>query len=257
MSNIQSIPSFSFHNNSIRVQGTPDSPLFCLPDVCNVLALSDPSNTVRQIKEEFSTPVFNTGMVTRPDGSSIQATFITEPQLYFVMMRSRAKVAKAFRQLIVNEVIPAIRKSCSYTNQKISHAFATQWAYREIAKNTKGYINEDCYCNLCDIVDRAWKQGFAIACNKFKHTHVTTPSASPSKVKAEIVRAESGRAERDSNTIVISKELAQKIKLYLDWIDEHQNEMCATAKMMREQSAVLMYMAENYSCMRGVISQSL
>ena len=89
-------------------------PLFCLADVCKVLELNDPSNTTRQLKEEFSTPVLNTGMVTRPDGSSIEATFITEPQLYFVMMRSRSDKAKPFRQWVVNEVLPSIRKTGQY-----------------------------------------------------------------------------------------------------------------------------------------------
>lgn len=41
-------------------------------------------------------------------------TFITEPQLYFVMMRSRAKVAHEFRQWICNEVLPSIRKNGAY-----------------------------------------------------------------------------------------------------------------------------------------------
>lgn len=114
--NVQAIPSFSFHSNSIRVQGTADNPLFCLADVCKVLNFSGTENVIRQIKEEFCIPVFNTGVVTRPDGSSIKATFITEPQLYFVMMRSRAKVAREFRQWIVNEVLPMIRKTGTYSS---------------------------------------------------------------------------------------------------------------------------------------------
>lgn len=40
---------------------------------------------------------------------------ITEPQLYFVMMRSNSKIAREFRQWICNEVLPSIRKTGSYT----------------------------------------------------------------------------------------------------------------------------------------------
>ena len=54
-------------------------------------------------------------MVTRPDGSSINATFVTEPQLYFVIMRSRAARAREFRQWICNDVLPAIRKTGTYS----------------------------------------------------------------------------------------------------------------------------------------------
>ena len=117
MSNIQTIPSFSFHNNSIRVQGTTDNPLFCLADVCKVLALSTPAKTVAQIKEEFNIRgELNSYLVKDANNHTQTATFITEPQLYFVMMRSRAKVARDFRQWVVNEVLPMIRKTGTYSS---------------------------------------------------------------------------------------------------------------------------------------------
>lgn len=112
--------TFTYENTTaIRMMSDEqDEPLFCLADVCKVLEISDPSNTTRQLKEEFSTPVLNTGMVVRPDGSSIEATFITEPQLYFVMMRSRSDKARPFRQWVVNEVLPSIRKTGKYEIKK-------------------------------------------------------------------------------------------------------------------------------------------
>ena len=104
-------------------------PLFCLADVCKVLELTGTENTLRQLKEEFSTPVLNTGMVIRPDGSSIEATFITEPQLYFVMMRSRSEAARPFRQWVVSEVLPAIRKTGYY---QMPHVETTRAIDREL-----------------------------------------------------------------------------------------------------------------------------
>ncbi len=47
-------------------------------------------------------------------GREQNTTFITEPQLYFVMMRSRTKIARQFRQWIVKEVLPALRKHGHY-----------------------------------------------------------------------------------------------------------------------------------------------
>lgn len=88
-------------------------PLFCLADVCKVLELTGTENTLRQLKEEFSTPVLNTGVIQRETGP-VQATFITEPQLYFIMMRSRSDKARPFRQWVVNEVLPSIRKTGYY-----------------------------------------------------------------------------------------------------------------------------------------------
>lgn len=112
--------TFTYENTTVirMMSDEQDEPLFCLADVCKVLEITDTSNVSRQLKEEFSTPVLNTGMVMRPDSSSIEATFITEPQLYFVMMRSRSDKARPFRQWVVNEVLPSIRKTGKYEIKK-------------------------------------------------------------------------------------------------------------------------------------------
>lgn len=105
-------PSFG----NIRVQKDEEGePLFCLADVCRALELTNPAHTANQICEEFSIPTLDVGMVTRPDGSSIQANFITEQQLYFVMNRSDKPNAKPFRMWVNTVVLPSIRKTGSYS----------------------------------------------------------------------------------------------------------------------------------------------
>ena len=100
---------------NIRVQKDEDGePLFCLADVCRALELTNPANTANQVCEEFSIPILNIGMVSRPDGSYIQANFITEQQLYFVMNRSDKPNAKPFRMWVNTEVLPSIRKHGMY-----------------------------------------------------------------------------------------------------------------------------------------------
>ena len=110
---------FIFNSIKIRVQGTYEEPLFCLADVCKVLGLTTPAKTAEQIKEEFELGELNSYSFDTGYGIK-EFTMITEPQLYFVMMRSRAKTAKSFRQWIVNEVIPTIRKTGSYSTTKLN-----------------------------------------------------------------------------------------------------------------------------------------
>lgn len=111
--------AYSFKDQVLRTQFTEEGePLFCLADICEVLDLSNPSSVATSIKEEFGIPKLNLGMVERPDSSTIQAIFITEPQLYYVLMRSKAKKARPFRQWVVNEVLPAIRKQGYYATQQ-------------------------------------------------------------------------------------------------------------------------------------------
>lgn len=100
---------------NIRVQKDEDGePLFCLADVCRALELTNPTMVAQQVCEEFGIPKLDLGMVSRPDGSSIQANFITEQQLYFVMNRSDKPNAKPFRMWVNKEVLPSIRKHGMY-----------------------------------------------------------------------------------------------------------------------------------------------
>lgn len=109
-----SLITFDYNTNAIRTQVTDDGePLFCLADICKVLELSNPSVVASQIKEEFETPKLNLGVIQRETGP-VEAAFITEPQLYFVMMRSRSENARPFRQWVVNDVLPSIRKTGKY-----------------------------------------------------------------------------------------------------------------------------------------------
>lgn len=107
--------AYSFKNQVFRTQLTEEGePLFCLVDICEALELTNPSSVAASIKEEFSCPKLNLGQVSDPSGAK-NVIFITEPQLYFVLMRSRSEKAKPFRQWVVNEVLPAIRKKGYYT----------------------------------------------------------------------------------------------------------------------------------------------
>ncbi len=161
------ISTYDFHNSNIRIITSENNEiLFCLADVCAVLQLANPNHAVNSIKEEFSIPTLNVGVVNRPDGSRIEANFITEPQLYFVMMRSRAKVAREFRQWICNEVLPSIRANGTYT-QKKEQPKKRCWYVEEIKTlSDKNNLSDENFVALVDIANRAFKQGYAIALNK-------------------------------------------------------------------------------------------
>lgn len=115
MSN-SNLTSYNFHNSDIRVvQNDKGEVLFCLADVCASLNLAQSNKTANQIKEEFGSTELNSALLKDANNHGQQFTMITEPQLYFVMMRSNSKIAREFRQWICNEVLPSIRKTGGYT----------------------------------------------------------------------------------------------------------------------------------------------
>lgn len=109
-----SISKFDFQKKTVRTAVINDEINFCLADVCECLELTNPTVVSNQIKEEFELPKLNLGSFDTGFGIK-DFTLITEPQLYFVMMRSRSALARAFRKWICEEVLPAIRKTGSYT----------------------------------------------------------------------------------------------------------------------------------------------
>ena len=110
--------AYSFKDQVLRTQFSKEGePLFCLADVCEVLELTNPSSVAASIKEEFELPKLNLGSFDTGYGEK-DLIMLTGPQLYYVLMRSKAKKARPFRQWVVNEVLPTIRKQGYYSTKE-------------------------------------------------------------------------------------------------------------------------------------------
>ncbi|WP_396427181.1 BRO family protein [Lancefieldella rimae] len=75
------------------------------------LGLSNPTRTVRRLEEDE----FTISKVIDDMGRSQDTYVITEAGLYNLILRSRKPEAKAFKRWITHEVLPAIRKTGSYS----------------------------------------------------------------------------------------------------------------------------------------------
>ena len=161
-----SLISYNFHDSNIRVIKNDNGDyLFCLADVCKSLNLLNPTHTANQIKDEFKLPTLNVASFDTGYGVK-ECTMITEPQLYFVMMRSNSKIAREFRQWICNEVLPSIRQTGTYSEKKAISK--SSWYVREIAEHfiKYGVADNDLFESVIDVTNRAFKQGYAIAMSK-------------------------------------------------------------------------------------------
>lgn len=173
------ISTYNFHKSNIRIITSENGVfLFCLSDVCKTLNLSTPAKTASLIKEEFKLGELNSYSFDTGYGVK-EFTMITEPQLYFVMMRSRAKVAREFRQWICNEVIPEIRKRGAYVAKTETKTPATKkcWYVEQLTALFESYgVNREVLARALDITSRAFKQGYAIGINKAEEDHARNDS---------------------------------------------------------------------------------
>ena len=81
-------------------------PAFCLSDVCQVLALSNPA----KVKTRLGKGVTSSYTLQTPGGPQL-VTIINEDGLYDVILDSRKPEAKLFRKWVTSDVLPSIRKT--------------------------------------------------------------------------------------------------------------------------------------------------
>ena len=96
----------------IRTAGTSEEPLFCLKDVCRVLELQ-----VTPTKNRLNPKGVNL-INSLTQGGEQQLLFISEQNLYKVIMRSDKPQAEAFQDWVCGEVLPSIRKNGAYMTEK-------------------------------------------------------------------------------------------------------------------------------------------
>lgn len=99
-----------FEGQEVRFVGTWDKPEWIAQDVCDVLSNGLASNALRDFDEDEK------GMCTihTPGGSQEMLT-VREPGLYRLIFKSRKPTAKRFKRWICHDVIPALRKTGTYS----------------------------------------------------------------------------------------------------------------------------------------------
>ena len=108
----QNLAIVTFENpifGTIRTAGTAENPLFCLADICRVLELQ-----TNKVKDRLKQDGWNSIPLTDKLGRGQLATFISEQNLYRLVMRSDKPQAEPFQDWVCGEVLPQIRKTGGY-----------------------------------------------------------------------------------------------------------------------------------------------
>lgn len=102
----------------IRVTGTSEEPLFCLVDICKVLEIKNATRAKAKLKSSGLTFMKVRSMLTNQHGNTVafmdNLTFISEQNLYRLIMRSNKPQAEPFQDWVCGEVLPSIRKYGGY-----------------------------------------------------------------------------------------------------------------------------------------------
>jgi prophage antirepressor-like protein len=103
---------FAFEEKEVRFVGTAEKPQWVASDVCNCLEIrvSGVSEAIASLEDDEKG---NANVVTL--GGEQEMLTVTEPGLYRLIFKSRKPVAKRFQRWVFHEVLPAIRKTGSYS----------------------------------------------------------------------------------------------------------------------------------------------
>ena len=103
---------FSFESHQIRtVVDDNGEPLFVAKDVAVALGYKDPTNAIKQ----HCRGAAERHPIKDAMGRTQDARVIREPDLYRLIFGSTLESAQAFERLVVEEILPSIRKTGSYT----------------------------------------------------------------------------------------------------------------------------------------------
>ncbi|MDH2091148.1 BRO family protein [Rhizobium pusense] len=108
---------FEFENHDVRVVMDADCPWFVGKDVCNALGLSNHKQALSRLNIDERTNQNITDSMNRKQ--SVVA--VNEPGIYRLVFTSRVDAAERFKRWLAHEVLPAIRKTGSYNQEKPVH----------------------------------------------------------------------------------------------------------------------------------------
>ena len=99
---------FNYQDTPVRTVMVNDEPWFVLGDLCKVLG-------IRQYRtDRLDDDMIRNHPIVDSLGRTQQATVVSEPGMYEVVIRSDKPEATAFRRWITTEVLPSIRKTGGY-----------------------------------------------------------------------------------------------------------------------------------------------
>ena len=163
---MSSVVSFNFATQSVRIVMRNDDPWFVASDVCEALTISNNRMALERLDDDEK----GVSSIDTPGGNQ-ELSIINESGLYSLILTSRKPEAKKFKKWVTSEVLPAIRKTGSYSLVKTAVAEPT------LVSQSRQYRELIYAIRVFDLTKDAWgKQAAAntvkVLCN---HVGVTVP----------------------------------------------------------------------------------
>ena len=118
---------FRFKNHPVRTANIDNEVWFYGTDICDVLGYANSRKSI----QDHCKPKGVTKRYTLTEKGNQELSYINEPNLYRLIIRSKKPEAQAFEEWVMEEVLPAIRKTGGYIH---APAMRPQLTERQIAE---------------------------------------------------------------------------------------------------------------------------
>ncbi|WP_112875293.1 Bro-N domain-containing protein [Paracoccus endophyticus] len=105
---MNSLTTFAFNGNDIRIIDRDGSPWFAVADVCRILGISNTSDATNYLD------LIEVSRLKLTTGRGPSNLIISESGLYKLILRSDKAEAKPFQDWVTKVVLPSIRKDGGY-----------------------------------------------------------------------------------------------------------------------------------------------
>lgn len=138
------VSAFNFAPHSIRVSlDDRGEPWFLANDVCAILGYSNPRDAIAKHCKE--------GGVAKRDtltsSGEQEMTYINEPNLYRLIIKSRKPEAEKFEAFVMEEVLPTIRKTGKYEHASMAEPTISHTQYFQLSEMINKAMRGWCFDN--------------------------------------------------------------------------------------------------------------
>ena len=120
MNNIQ---VFCYKGEHVRTVDLDGQVCFVAKDVCNILGLANPTKALKSLDNDEKMTLTNSKGHSGQRGGAQFMTYVNESGLYKLIFKSRKNEAKEFTRWVTHDVLPSIRRSGMYLNDKAADAY--------------------------------------------------------------------------------------------------------------------------------------
>ena len=109
------IQLFKFQEHEVRTVKEEDGQVwFVAKDVCEILGIKNSRDAIKSLDDDEKMTVGLTDTQKKRGGARV-LTYVNEPGLYKLIFKSKRPEAKQFTKWVTTEVLPALRKTGSYS----------------------------------------------------------------------------------------------------------------------------------------------